>query len=344
MNTASGAQPQLSRTEVARLPIGAGRLYALLLGMFVLTIAASLLLGRTSLDAVGLRSTLLTLRALRLSAALVSGAALAVGGVLVQGLFRNPLASPDILGTTAGAALGGRGALLLATFGTAGFAQSELFMPMGCIVGGLLALLVLMAVARNQNDLFVLLLTGFLLSSLFISLGGFVSSLAQERWELARAMMAFTLGDVSGVGPRPILMALPLVTSGICAAWFWGRSLDAMLSGPEEAASLGVEVESLRRWVVVWTAVITGAAVAVAGTVGFVGLVVPHALRPFAGVKHRTLVPACALGGGTFVAACDVLCRVLPTRSEVPLGVVTGLIGAPVFLLLLVRSRAGSYD
>lgn len=326
------------------LTLNPRRVYMLLLGLLLLTVAASLLFGRTSLDTGTFRNTLLTLRAWRLSAALISGAALAVGGVLVQGLFRNPLASPDILGTTAGAALGGRAALLIASLGTASFARGELFLPLGCIAGGMFALFVLMAVARNQNDLFVLLLLGFLLASLFISLGGFLASLAQERWELARAMMAFTLGDVSGVGPRPILMALPLVTSGICAAWFWGRSLDAMLSGPEEAASLGVEVESLRRWVVVWTAIITGAAVAVAGSVGFVGLVVPHALRPFCGVKHRNLVPACALGGGIFVAACDVLCRILPTRSEVPLGVVTGLIGAPVFLLLLLRSRAGTHD
>lgn len=317
----------------------APRVYAVLIVLLLLTVAASLLWGRASLSTGALRGTLLTLRAMRLSAALVSGAALAVGGVLVQGLFRNPLASPDILGTTAGAALGGRAALLMASLGMAGATHGELFLPMGCIVGGVVALFVLMLVARNESDLFVLLLTGFLLSSLFISLGAFLASLAQERWELARAMMAFTLGDVSGVGPRPILMALPLVVGGTTAAWFWGRSLDAMLSGPEEAASLGVEVESLRRWVVVWTAVITGAAVAVAGTVGFVGLVVPHALRPFAGVKHRTLIPACALGGGIFVAACDVLCRVLPTRSEVPLGVVTGLIGAPVFLVLLLRSR-----
>lgn len=330
---------------MTRRPIGPGILYIFLIAALLTTVAASLLLGRTSLDTGNLRSTLLTLRALRLCAALVAGAALAVGGVLAQGLFRNPLASPDILGTTAGAALGGRAALLLGSVGAAGFVHGELFLPLGCIAGGMLALFVLMLVARNQNDLFVLLLSGFLLSSLFISLGGFLASLAQERWELARAMMAFTLGDVSGVGPRPILMALPLVTAGTCAAWFWGRSLDAMLSGPEEAASLGVEVESLRRWVVVWIAVITGAAVAVAGTVGFVGLVVPHALRRFAGVKHRTLIPACALGGGTFVAACDVLCRVLPTRSEVPLGVVTGLIGAPVFLVLLIRSRGGwSHD
>lgn len=318
-------------------------LYGVLGALTVLTALASLVFGRTSLGDEGLRQTLLTLRAWRFCAAFVSGVALAVGGVMVQGLFRNPLASPSVLGTTAGAALGGRVALLASSAFAGGLLPPELGLPLGCIAGAWLALLILLLVSRSDTDLVVLLLTGFLLSSLFISAGAFLASLAQERWELARAMMAFTLGDVSGVGPRPILIAVPFVLAGTSAAWFWGRSLDAMLSGADEAATLGVEVATLRRWIVVWTAVMTGAAVAVAGTVGFVGLVVPHALRPFAGVKHRRLVPAAALAGGTFVAACDVLCRVLPARSEVPLGVVTGLIGAPVFLVLLLRGRRGIF-
>lgn len=320
-------------------PYPRGAVYAALLALLALTAAASLLFGRSSLESGALRGTLLTLRALRLTAAFVSGSALAVGGVMMQGLFRNPLASPSVLGTTSGAALGGRVALIVTTLWWQSRMPVEVAVAFGCMVGALAALALLLAFARDHSDLVVLLLTGFLLSSLFISLGGFLSSLAQERWELARAMMAFTLGDVSGVGPRPVLMAAPLVLAGTIAAWLWGRSLDAMLSGADEAASLGVDVPTLRRWVIVWTAVMTGAAVAVAGSVGFVGLVVPHALRPFLGVKHRTLVPAAAVAGGTFVAACDVICRILPARSEVPLGVVTGLIGAPVFLALLLRQR-----
>jgi iron complex transport system permease protein len=114
-----------------------------------------------------------------------------------------------------------------------------------------------------------------------------------------------------------------------------------MLSGEEEAASLGVDVPAVRVWTVVWTSVLTGAAVSIGGNVGFVGLIVPHALRPFVGVEHRKLVPAAALAGGAFVVVCDVVSRALPTRSEVPLGVVTGLLGAPVFLSLLLRVARG---
>jgi iron complex transport system permease protein len=183
-----------------------------------------------------------------------------------------------------------------------------------------------------------------LLSALFVSVEGFVTSLAQERWELSRAVLSFALGDVSGVGPRQLWLALPLVSVGVALAWSWSAPLDLMLSGEEEAASLGADVQVVRRWVVVWTAILTAAAVAIGGNVGFVGLIVPHALRRFVGLQHRRLIPAAALGGGTFVVACDVLSRVLPGRSEVPLGVITGILGAPTFLWLLLKHRRESYS
>jgi ABC-type Fe3+-siderophore transport system permease subunit len=210
----------------------------------------------------------------------------------------------------------------------------------GCVLGALASLTLLLAIVRAHDDLVVLLLTGFLLSSLFISLGAFVTSLARERWELSRAMLSFALGDISGTGPRQIAMATPLIVLGVLFAWTWSRPLDLMLSGEEEAKSLGADVRLVRRWVVVWSAMLSAGAVALGGNVGFVGLVVPHALRPFVGTAHQTLLPACALAGGTFVVACDIACRVMPGQGEMPLGVITGLIGAPMFLWLLVRERA----
>jgi iron complex transport system permease protein len=144
---------------------------------------------------------------------------------------------------------------------------------------------------------------------------------------------------VAGAGRRQILLAAPLIAAGVLAAWAWARSLDLLLSGEEEAAALGVDVAATRRWLTIWVAVLTGAAVSVGGNVIFVGLIIPHALRPLIGVQHRRLIPAVALGGGTFVLACDILARIIPTRAEIPLGVVTGIIGAPVFLMLLARSR-----
>jgi iron complex transport system permease protein len=114
-----------------------------------------------------------------------------------------------------------------------------------------------------------------------------------------------------------------------------------LLSGEDEAASLGVDVHAARRWTVIWSAALTGAAVSLGGNIGFVGLVVPHGLRTLLGAEHRRLIPAAAIGGAAFVVACDVLARAIPARTELPLGVITGLIGAPIFLVLLLKTWRG---
>lgn len=312
----------------------------------VLLVAAAggaLLVGPGDLQDPALRHTLLDLRATRVGAAFLAGAALAMGGVVVQGVFRNPLVSPSLLGTTAGAMLGGQLALLALSLlpgalAVDAFVAREMVLPLGCLAGAGVALAIVLVFCREPTGNLVLLLTGFILSSLFLSLGAFVTSLAQDHWDLGRAVVSFTLGGVGGTGRRQLLVALPLVAVAAVAVWLWGRTLDVLLSGEEEAATLGVDVAETRRWCIVWVAMLTAAAVSVGGNVGFVGLVVPHVLRPFVGVQHRRLLPAAALGGGVFLVACDVLSRVLPGRSEIPLGVITGIIGAPVFLILLARS------
>ena len=305
--------------------------------------AAALGIGSGDLGDARLGRTFLELRVARLGAAFLAGAALAVGGVIVQGLFRNPLADPSILGTTAGASLGGRFALIgtdaLAAASLLPAAPPEMMLPIGCVLGAFGALGVLLLMDRGDEDVVVLLLTGLLLTSLLASIGAFVTSLAQERYELARAMLAFSLGDVGGVGIRRIGLSAPMVVVGIFAAWRVAPTLDVLLSGEDEATSLGVDVRETRRICATWTAVLTAGAVAIGGGVGFVGLIVPHALRPIVGSAHARLIPAAALLGGAFLVACDAIARGLPTRSEVPLGVVTGLIGAPLFLWLLARSR-----
>lgn len=314
------------------------KLYVALVVLAALVALSSMTVGAGSLADEGLRETLLSLRGARLAASFLAGAALAVGGVVVQGLLRNPLASPSILGTTAGAALGGQLVLLALPF-VALPVRSEMAVPIGCLLGALLSLLTLLALLRHTNDAVTLLLTGFVLSSLFLALGSFVTSLAQNDWELGRAVVAFSLGGVSSAGTDHVLFALPLVIAGIGAAFGWGKALDLLLSGEEEARSLGVDVPRLRWWSAVWVATLVAAAVSLGGNVSFVGLVVPHVLRPFAGWSHRRLVPAAALGGGIFLAACDVITRAIPSHGEIPLGVVTGLVGAPLFLFLLLRQR-----
>jgi iron complex transport system permease protein len=318
-------------------------IYAVLAAGLLVVTVASLALGPVSLRDEGLRSALLALRASRLAGAFLVGAALAVAGVVVQGLFRNPLADTSVLGTSAGATLGGNAALLFAELALARRpipgCSPDALVPFGCLAGALGSLLLALAFVRRSADVVSILLTGFLLSSLFISLGGLVTSVAQERWELGRALVAFTLGGLTGTGPSHVALAAPLVLAGAAAAWFWAKPLDLLLSGDEEAASLGVDVAQVRRYCVLWVAALTAGAVALGGNIGFVGLLVPHALRPLLGVEHRRLVPVAALGGALFVASCDLLARAIPARSEVPLGVITGIVGAPVFLLLLTRTR-----
>jgi len=317
------------------------RLYPLLFLLLLVAGALAVLVGSGDLADPELRDTFLKLRGYRLTAAFVAGAALSVGGVVVQGLFRNPLASPSVLGTTAGASFGGQVGLL--AYGVAGvgstFVVPEMIVPIGCFVGALAALAVLLLFLRITQDLLALLLTGFVLSALFLSLSAFVTSVAQETWELGRAVVSFSLGSVSGTGPRQLAFALPLIGAALVACWAWGRSLDLLLSGEEEAQSLGANVGTVRWWSAIWVSLLVAGAVSVGGNVGFVGLVVPHMLRPFAGTKHQRLIPAAALAGGIFLVACDIIARVIPSRSEIPLGVVTGLIGAPLFLLLLIRLR-----
>jgi iron complex transport system permease protein len=312
-----------------------------LLAVLLVAVAlGALLLGQGRLADAELRRTLLELRATRVGAAALAGAALAVGGAVLQGVFRNPLVSPSILGTTSGAVLGGQLALL-ALGGAAphlGLAP-ELLLPVGCLLGAGLSLAIVLVFCRDRSSQLMLLLTGFILSSLFLSIGGFVTSLVQNGWELGRALIAFTLGGVGGVSRRELGLATPLVLVAAGASWWWGRTLDVLLSGEEEASTLGVEVGEARRWTITWVAVLTAAAVTVGGNVAFVGLIVPHALRPLVGVQHRRLIPASALLGAAFLVACDVLARTVPARSEIPLGVVTGIIGAPLFLALLARSQ-----
>lgn len=311
----------------------------------VLIVIGSLFVGRGDLGNDALSSTFLELRGMRAAAAFLAGAALAVAGVVLQTLFRNPLVDPAILGTTAGASLGGQLAILGFSFAPAwlrpAFLAPEMVLPLGCLAGALVALALLLAVIRHTRSELAVLLTGFLLSSLFVSVGALLISLVQDSWELGRAVISFTLGGVGGTGLRHVLVGLPLVVGAFVALWAWSRPLELMLSGHDEATTLGVDVRQVRWWTVLWVAVGTSAAVAIGGNVGFVGLVVPHVLRPLVGIAPRRLLPAAALAGGAFLVLCDVVIRAAPFRGELPLGVITGLVGGPLFLVLVVRSQRG---
>ncbi len=312
-----------------------------LVGVFGVIAVLGLGLGRGDLGGEA-GAIFLELRAWRIAAAALAGAALGMGGVLMQGLFRNPLASPDLLGTTAFALLGGQLVLVVMVIAGASlpaWVPPELLLPVGCLCGAAGALASLLWLAQRASGLTTVLVVGFLLAALGSSAGTLLTSLCRDHWELMRALQGLSLGGVDGTGPAQLALGAPLVLIGGVAAWGWGRALDVLLSGEAEAAALGVDVALVRRWALVWTALLTAAAVALGGAAVFVGLIVPHIMRGLVGVTHRRLIPASALGGAVFLIACDNLARALPTVGELPLGVITGLIGAPVFIIILLRSR-----
>ncbi len=325
-----------------------GPVLVILVGLLAVASLLSLSVGP---GGFGAGDQVTDLRLLRTGCAALAGAALAVAGVLIQGLFRNPLASPDVVGTTAGATLGGQLALIAHAVCVGilpAWLAPELVLPVGCLLGASIALSLLLAVTQRGGGLVIVLLTGFVITAIVGAISGLLTSVSAGHWELARALSAFGLGGVDGKGVGHLLLAAPLVLIGTCAAWFWGRSCDVLLAGEDEAASLGLDLRTTRRWLLAWTALLAAAAVAVGGALSFIGLIVPHALRPWTGVEHRKLVPAAAIGGAAFLILCDVLSRCAPLLTnaigiqgsgELPLGVITGLIGGPVFLVLLIKAR-----
>lgn len=307
-------------------------------------VVAGLLVGRAKLQDVPDSGAIMALRGWRTGAAALAGAALAVAGVLLQGLFRNVLASPSVTGCVSGATLGG----VLAIVGHAsvagaglvpGWLAPELLLPIGCLIGCAGSLAILLAITGRRGDLVMVLLVGFVIAAGLGAVTAFIVALAHHQWDLGRALVAYAQGGVTSAGPRHLLMAGPLVAAGTIAAWCWSRPLDVLLTGEDEAASLGVDVSRVRRWVLIWSSVLVSGATAIAGPVGFIGLIVPHTMRLLGGPGHRWLVPASAVGGALLAAACDVLARLAPSSVEPGLGVVTALLGAPVFAWLVVRSR-----
>jgi iron complex transport system permease protein len=301
--------------------------------------------GRGGEAGAALDEVFLTMRANRVVVAFLCGASLSAAGVVVQALFHNPLASPWILGTTSGATLGAHVALLgvalaLGDYSTVGVVP-EMIVPFGAVLGAGLSLFALLSLVSFRSGPLTLLLTGFAFQMLFVGFGSFLSNYFQEAWELNRAVSALQYGNVSGAGIRQALLSLIMVLGGTLPLLFASPTLDVLLSGDEEAESLGVNVKRARVWLVTWVALSTAGAVAVGGAVATVGLIVPHALRPFVGQRHRYLMPLSFASGGVFIVLCDVAVRALPTRAEVPLGVLVDLLAAPLFLRLLVQlSRA----
>ena len=278
---------------------------------------------------------ILSIRLPRVLGAALVGAALAAAGVLLQGLLRNPLADPYVLGTSAGASVGAVVGLVVA--GTLGF----VVVPALAFAGAMLSIVIVWRLARvgAETPIVTLLLAGVVFSAFAGAIVTFLL-VSHDRLQLRLAsVLGWLMGGVSVVTWTQLAISAALVLVGLAIAVLLGWRLDALALGEEAAATLGIDVERSKLSVVAAAALLTAAAVSIAGLVAFVGLIAPHAVRLVIGPAHARLVPAAAVAGAAFVVLADMAARVVVAPSELPMGVISGLVGGPFFFALLWRDR-----
>jgi iron complex transport system permease protein len=332
----SGEPLTQSRLLAWTLVLGAALALSVLLGVAWGTSSLSLvdlLPGGPPLSEQA-RAVFVDVRLPRVLAAAVLGGALSVAGVVFQALLRNPLADPYVLGVSGGASIGGVLALLLGLGGAASL-LGELAVPAFAFLGALGALFLIewVATVGGKLTVYTVLLTGAIFNAFAAALIYFIQTIASL--EQLHAIVFYLMGSVPLLGYRGVGLLAALLSMA--------RDYNALTIGEEGAAQLGVDVERIKRRTFVLGSLLTGLAVSVAGLIGFVGLVVPHLLRLLLGPDHRLLLPAALLGGGSFLVLADLVARVVVAPGELPVGVVTALVGGPFFLSLL-RRRGARYD
>jgi iron complex transport system permease protein len=292
--------------------------------------------GLAGVDSSGARSLiLLHVRLPRVVLAFLVGGSLAAVGVALQALLRNPLADPYVLGISSGAALGIAFAML---FGL-GTVLSLSALPLFGFAGGLFSIVLVYRIALSYGSLpmHTLLLAGVILNAVFSALIMFITSIMDPNRSFG--MMSWLMGNLMAPGyPGLALLAVYLITGGL-VLFRQAERLNLLSLGEESARSLGVDVEAVKKVVFITSALLTGAVVSVSGLIGFVGMVIPHAVRMIAGADHRLLLPASALVGGMFLTAADTVARTALAPAELPVGVVTALAGGPMFIYLLIRRK-----
>jgi len=273
----------------------------------------------------------------RVLLAAVMGATLAICGAAMQGLFRNPLADPSLIGVTAGASLGA--ALVIVTGGgmLQGYTGLTL-MSAGAFAGGVIAVIFVYRLATSPNGTSVatMLLAGIAITALSGAIGSLLEFFADN--DMLRRISLWKMGGLDGANYPRLLLAAVVSAVVLVALPRYARALNALLLGESEARHLGIQVDRIKVALITWVAIGVGTSVALVGTIAFVGLVVPHMVRMLAGPDHRYLMPASALAGALLLVVADALARVLVAPTELPVGVITSIVGVPFFISLL-RTR-----
>lgn len=287
------------------------------------------------------RLILETIRAPRVVMGALVGAALAVSGALMQGLFRNPLADPGIVGVSAGAGLGAVAVIVLGGTTLLPIAQvlGLYTLPVSAFLGALCITWILYRVATTagQTSIAILLLGGIAIAALAGALTGILVFMADDLQ--LRDLTFWNLGSLAGATWTKCLSIGPIILAAIVVSPFLARGINAIALGEAAAHHIGIPVQRLKHLTVVTVAAATGSAVAVSGGIGFVGIVVPHLLRLLIGPDNRYLLPASALLGASLLLVCDAVSRTIVAPTELPIGIVTALIGTPFFLWILLRRR-----
>jgi iron complex transport system permease protein len=264
---------------------------------------------------------------------LLVGAALGLSGAVLQGFLRNPLADPGLIGASSTGALG---AVIMLYFG---LAQNFIWaLPLGGMIGAGVAVMLIYALSWRDNSAFTLILAGLAINAVAGALISLALNFAPSPYA-AVEIVFWLMGSLSDRSFDQVWLSLPFIILGSALLLGTGRALDALSLGEDAARSMGINLERVRLLVISGTALVVGAAVSVVGVIGFVGLVVPHFLRPFVGHRPGVLLWASALGGASLLLISDILVRLLSSGQELKLGVVTSLIGGPFFVILLFRAR-----
>lgn len=318
---------------------------AMLVGVLLLSVVVGLSFGAMAVPVRSLVQSVwsydasdagqLVVRNLRMPRVLlgaVVGMALGTAGALMQGLFRNPLASPSLVGSTTGASLGAAIAIVLG-------AALPGSLAIGAVMGSVVATLVVLGLgsATGERDTATLLLAGIAVNAICGSGTGLMVFLADDAQ--LRTFTFFTLGSLGGGSWSQLAWVMPVLLIPVMIAGRFSRSLDALLLGEVEARHLGVDVRRLQALLVCLVGVGVGVSVAVSGVIGFVGLVVPHLARMVWGPHHAVVLPASAVGGAVLLVLADTAARTVVAPAELPIGILTTLVGGPFFLFLLMRSR-----
>ena len=305
--------------------------------LLLLVLPLSLLAGRVWIDPASTPNAALILGELRLPRAvlaLIVGGGLGAAGAAMQGYLRNPLADPGLFGIAPGAALGAVVALWF------GYAASAWLLPLFALAGAGGAMALLAAIAGRTGGIALFTLAGLMVASLAGALTALAISMAPNAFAMSEIVLWLN-GALTDRSWREVWLAAPLVALGVVLLWRTGRSLDALTLGEPVARSLGIDTSRLLWLLILGIGLTVGASVAVAGIIGFVGLIVPHLVRPLTDRRPSQLIVPSALAGALLVLVADSLVRVLPLMTELRLGIALSLLGAPFFLWLLIRMRRG---